>query len=527
MIRHLAVLAVVALLIAAPLALRDRPLRRPDGETRLVIITPHGEDIRREFTDGFRAWAKRERGLDVDIDWRTPGGTSEITRFIDDRFRAAFAEKFPQHRGQLAYFTNPKLAADSPAEQKAARADFLASDVGISTDLLFGGGELPFRNHADKGYLVDSGLQRAEPTWFSGAEPLIPQVVSGETVYDPKGRYYGACFGVFGIAYSPDRVAELGLPVPPVSWLDLAAPAYRRQITLTDPTKSGAAATTFERILQQRMAAHPGDLPAGWSDGHSLIKRLVANARWITDSASKPTRDAVRGDAAAGMAIDFQAKIEAESAALASAAQAGGTSTERLRFVVPLGGTSVSADPIAVFRGAPHRELAAEFLHFVLSPEGQRLWSQRRGTPGGPRLMALRRFPVRRDLTGPAAREWRSDPDEDPFAIANGFTYHREWTGRYFNLVSSLVKTVAIDPREELGRAWDAITRAGGPERVPEAWEQFCWLPVSYGELPAAQEQIDAWKRTNPALIVQQQREWLEQATLHYRLAAAYAEAGR
>ena len=519
MIRQLAVLAAVAALIAAPLALRDRPLRPPEGETRLVIITPHGEDIRREFTEAFRDWAKRERSLDVDIDWRTPGGTSEITRFIDDRFRAAFAERFPQHRGQLAQFTNPKQAADAPAEQKAARADFLASDVGIGTDMLFGGGELPFRNHADKGYLVDTGLQKAEPTWFTGDQPLIPQVVGGETVYDLTGRYYGACFGVFGIAYSPDRVAELGLAAP-TGWLDLADPAYRRQITLTDPVKSGAAATAFERILQQRMAAHADDLAAGWLDGHSLIKRLVANARWVTDSASKPTRDAVRGDAAAGMAIDFQAKIEADAAF-----QAGGT--ERLRFVVPVGGTSVSADPIAVFRGAPHAKLAAEFLHFVLSPDGQRLWSQRRGTPGGPRLIALRRYPVRRDLTGAAAREFRSDPDEDPFVIASGFTYHREWTGKYFLLISALVKTIAIDPREELGVAWDAISKAGGPTRVPEAWEQFCWLPVGYNQLAATQEQFDAWKRTDPAKIVQQQRDWLEAATLHYRLAAAYAEAGR
>ncbi len=524
MIRHVAVLAAIGLLIAAPLSLRERPLAAPAELTRLVILTPHGADIRREFTEAFRDYERREHQRDVDIDWRTPGGTSEITRFMDDRFRAAFAERFPEHRAAILGFNQANQDERTPPAERAARAAFLASEVGIGADLLFGGGEFAFRTHSDKGYVVDTGLQAQEPTWFAGAEPIIPQNVSGETVYDKRGRYYGACFGVFGIAYSPDRLAELRI-APPTGWADIADPAYRGQLTLTDPTKSGAAATTFERILQQRMAAHAADLPAdlaaGWQDGFSVIKRLVANSRWITDSASKPTRDAVRGDCVAGMAIDFQAKIES--------AYAGGHdgTPARLRFVVPVGGTSVSSDPIAVLRGAPQPALAAEFLHFVLSPDGQRLWNQRLGTPGGPRHIELRRYPVRRDLVGPGQRDLRSDPDEDPFAIAQGFTYHREWTGRYYLLINTLVKTVLLDPRSELTTAWDAICRAGGPTRVPQAWAAFCWLPVSFEQAAAVQLKIDALRKADPVGWIRQQREWVEQATEHYRLATTLAESGQ
>lgn len=520
MIRQALILSAISILIAAPLALRERPLAAPEGLIRLVILTPHGSDIRREFTEAFCDFQRREYGREVDIDWRTPGGTSEITRFMDDRFRAAFTEELPAHRVGLAGFNQSHLDELSPVAEKAAREAFLVSKIGIGVDLLFGGGEFAFRSHAEKGYVVDTGLQKQEPTWFSGAEPIIPQMVSGETVYDQRGRYYGACFGVFGIAYSPDRLAELGL-TPPTGWVDIADPAYRGKLTLTDPTKSGAAATTFERILQQRMAAQPTALGGGWDAGFSVIKRLVANSRWITDSASKPTRDAVRGDCVAGMAIDFQAKIESDYALHGQAAPA------RLHFVVPVGGTSVSSDPLAVLRGAPQPELAAQFLHFVLSPAGQKLWSQRLGTPGGPRHLALRRFPVRRDLVGPDQRDVRSDPTEDPFVIAQGFTYHREWTGRYFSLINTMVKTVMLDPRQELTTAWDAICRAGGPEKVPEAWEQFCWLPVNYDGAAAAQAQIDGLKKKNPVGLIQLQREWTEQAAVHYRLAAALAAGGR
>jgi iron(III) transport system substrate-binding protein len=515
MIRHLVVVAILGLLIAAPIALRATPLVPPAETRRLIILTPHGEAIRGEFATAFHAWAKRARGLEVEIDWRTPGGTADITRFIDERFRIAFRERFPEHRAALDAFNEPKLKDPTPA-QRAARAAFLASDVGTGADLIFGGGEFVFRAHAERGYLVDSGLLTREPGWFAGPTPLIPQAISGENVYDPQGRYFGACFAVFGIAYAPDRLAERGIPAPH-AWSDIAGPAWLGGLSLTDPTKSGAAATAFERVLQQQMAVTAPDLDRGWIAGFTVIKQLVANSRWITDSASKPTRDTVRGDCLAAMAIDFQAKAEAEFAAAA----AGGV--ERLRFVVPVGGTSVSADPIGVLRGAPEPELAREFIHFVLSPEGQRLWNQKVGTPGGPQHYALRRYPVRRDLVGPDQAAVRSDPDEDPFVIAAGFTFHPEWTGKAFFLISALIKTVALDTREELIPAWTAICQAGGPERVPEAWEQFTWLPVSYAGVTEANQDY----RASPKAAVTLQRQWIEEATVHYRLARAYAEAGR
>lgn len=521
--RQASVLAVIVALVAAPVVLRDRPVQRPAEQQRLIIITPHGEGIRAEFTAAFHAWAAREKHIDVDLDWRTPGGTSEITRYLDDRYRASFALAHPElSRDARKAFNNPKLAKDASDDQRAARAAFLASDIGVDVDLLFGGGEFPYRSHAGKGYLVDSGLLKSEPTWFSGATPIIPQTLSGETVYDPQGRYFSACFAVFGIAWSPDRLADLQIATPPTRWEDLGTAPYLRQLTLADPTKSGAVVTAMERILQQRMAETPGadgkpDLARGWADGFGLIKRLVGNSRAITDSASKPTRDTVRGDCVASMAIDFQAKSEAEWAATES----GGSN--RLNFTVPVGGTSVSGDPIGMLRGAPHAALAKDFIRFVLSPEGQRLWNYRVGEPGGPHRYALRRMSVRRDAFTAADQQHMSDPDTNPFVVAETFTYHPAWTAAYYPLIGPLVKAVALDPRGELTQAWEAILLAGGPAKVPEAWAEFSWLPFTYEQAAQVRDEL----AKGPEIAVPLQREWLTEATIHYRLAQAYAEAGR
>jgi ABC-type Fe3+ transport system substrate-binding protein len=508
--------ALIALLVVTPILLRKQSVLPPKNIKKIIVLTPHGEAIRSEFTIGFQKWAKEKKQLDVEIDWRTPGGTSDIIRFLDERFKADFAEKYPAYRSVLKAFNDPKLKSNASALELEARKAFLSSSVSSGADVLFGGGQFAFQANADKGYLIDTGLLKEKPQWFEGDKPLIPKNLSGEIIYDSKGRYFGACLGVFGIAYNPERLAELQLPAPK-SWEDIAGPKWLGTLTLTDPSRSGAAATTFERILQQQMSKHPTNLSLGWISGFSVIKRMVANSRWVTDSASKPTRDTVRGDCVGAMVIDFQAKAESEFA------QASMPGADRLRFVVPVGGTSVSSDPIAVFRGAPEPEIAKLFLTFVLSEEGQRLWNQKVGTPGGPVRYALRRYPVRRDLVDSNQAAVRSDPDEDPFAIADGFTFHPEWTGKAFFMISAIVKTTALDARADLIPAWKSIATHGGPEKCPKAWSEMNWLPVAYQDVEAATKTY----RESPQAAVTLQKKWSTEASAHYRLAKQLAEAGQ
>lgn len=525
--RWLVVLAPLALL-AIPLALREPARDRPSTDARpLVIVTPHNEAIRVEFTRAFRSFAQRELGHDVAIDWRTPGGMSDISKLINEQYTAVAAERLPGF--DRATFNDPK-AGDAPA-----RTAFLASDLGIGVDLVFGGGEFDHRSLAGKGYLVDADLLRAMPDVFR--DEVIPQTLAGETIYDPQGRYYGTALSSFGICYNPERVDALAHAIakevaksgwnyqgPAIkAWTDLAHPDLRGQVVMADPTKSGSIATCYVMMLQEQMmaavmagkatpaTATADQLDAGWRQGLTLIKGIAGNARSVTDSASKVPRDVGRGDAIAGMCIDFYGRSEAEWTR-------GESGRERVVFVTPRGGTSISADPIALLRGASNRETALAFMRFVLSVDGQRLWNYRVGEPGGPTRYALRRWSVRSDLFTAEHLVHSSDPLENPFVLAQSFQFQPAWTGPYFDLIRSTIKAVVLDPREELQEAWQAIIAADQSDSP--AWQHFIWLPYDHRDAAAARQRLADDRITT-------MREWTVAAQQHYRDAARLARGGK
>ncbi len=80
-------------------------------------------------------------------------------------------------------------------------------------------------------------------------------------------------------------------------------------------------------------------------------------------------------------AIDFYASTKIAAAG-----------PEKLGYIDPRGQRVVTADPIGILRGAPHQKLAREFVAFVLSPQGQKLWMLKKGAPGGPVNNALYRL---------------------------------------------------------------------------------------------------------------------------------------
>jgi hypothetical protein len=164
------------------------------------------------------------------------------------------------------------------------------------------------------------------------------------------------------------------------------------------------------------------------------------------------------------------------------------------------------------------------FIRFVLSPEGQRLWNQRVGTPGGPERYAIRRLPIRRDRYTTEDRALMSDPEVDPFALAGGFTYRPAWTGPVYSLIAPLTRAIALDPRDELVAAWRAILVAGGPERVPEAWAVFRRLPVAYADAKTVAAEL---RKGGPPALLPRLRTWTDAAMAQYREARALAEAGR
>lgn len=512
----------LSLLILLPVWMRPVAESAPEATARLVIVTPHNEAIRYEFAQAFRSHCRETLNLEVVIDWRAPGGTSEIARFVDDQFKSSFrrywqeAQDTPWSEAVARSFNNRKLNKDTAeAEAWAAREVFLESNVGIGIDLFFGGGEYDMRVQAEKGHAVNAGLLESHGHWLT--DDVIPATFSGERFYDPQGRYYGTCLSAFGICYNVDRLETLSDPTPPERWLDLGAPRFLGQIGVADPTKSGSITKCFEMLIQEQMAA-TDDPTKGWELGLNLIKRIGGNSRYVTDSSSKIPHDVGKGDALAGMCIDFYGRSEAEFTDLQSG-------RERLRYITPRGGSSISADPILMFRGAPNRELAVAFITFVLSPDGQRLWNYRVGTPGGPTKYALRRLPVRRDMYSDADRKLMSDGDEEPFEEAAEFAYNGALTGRYFGLIRELAKVMIIDSRPELLGAWEAIIAAGGPDAVPEAMAVFNSLPVDYVDAAESAVRLDTRKEgVTPLSAIQARREWADFFRAKYREAKELAE---
>ena len=472
------VLVALLAVILLPVLLRPRQTLSQVTDETLVVISPHNEAIRYEFGRAFMAAHKARTGRSVQIDWRTPGGTSEIARYLASEYLGAFQYYWegklhqPWNAEVQGAFDNPKVAPGDGTLAARARRIFLESTVGCGIDLMFGGGTYDFGQQAAAGRLVDSGVVAAHPELFArqtgsagnGASQLsIPQARGGELYWDPSGRWIGATLAAFGICYNTDVLTRLGINSIPVRWRDLANPQLRGSIALSDPTQSGSAAKAFEMLIQEQIAAAGGNPKEGWDRAMRLIRRIAANARYFTDSAPKIPWDVESGDAAAGMVIDFYGRFQSEAVR-----RPDGSS--RLGYVTPEGGSSFGADPIGMLRGAPSPALAREFIEFVMSPTGQKLWNWKVGTPDGPERYALRRLPILPALYAPEYARFRSDPGVEPFKGDNQMVYHPEWTGALFRPIAFAVQTMCIDSHDELREAWEALIQADFP---PEATALF------------------------------------------------------
>lgn len=425
-----------------------------DTAEKLIIYTPHNEQIRFEMAVGFNRWRQDEGLPPVDVDWRASGGTSDLRKTI------------------LAQY-----------EAKARQG---REDEGIGADLFFGGGEYDHNKLAD-GVTVQRG---GEEITLSVAVPadlpdgLLDEVfpnrlVGGEQLVHPDELWIGTALSSFGIVYNrdllvmihdaedPDHLNE------PTTWADLAAPEYQNWVALADPGHSGSIGATFNTVLKR----------TGWTEGWSMLRRVFANARYFASAASKVPVDVSSGEAAAGMCIDFYGRTQA--GAVAAAGWSGdrpGETTSRVGYADPVVAgrsmTATTADPITLLRGAPHRDTAEQFIAWTLSKESQRLWQQKLGTPGGPIKFELRRQPIRIDLyTAQEKADW-TDPEIDPFPTAVPIM---PGMPDFFAAVAPVAQAMAIDVHGDLIAAWRAIlhTRKHHPDHpdLPEMLRLFDQMP--------------------------------------------------
>jgi ABC-type Fe3+ transport system substrate-binding protein len=433
---------------------------------RLIVVTPHVEQIRVEFARAFSRWHQRHYGKPVIIDYRTPGGTTEILKLLESQYT-------DRVRSGL-------ISTDGRAEPGV-----------VDFDVMFGGGTF------DHGRLR-RGVTLTMPDGQGGSRPVTVRMsappsppfdeeflnrvygsnmigpgqlwqdhrrdASGD-VADPNDwqHWFGTALSGFGIVYNRPLLAERGLPEPR-SFEDLTDPRYHRLLALADPRQSGSVATLFDSILNNAAREAMADLPtevvlargrtgkpdvdaayraalsSGFDRGFRLLRRLCGNARYFATASTQPPQDVGQGDALAGVAIDFYGRGQAQALLRPGQAPEEG----RLGYVDPEGAVYIDADPVSILRGAPNPTLARRFVEFCLTDEAQALWQfpplrdprRRPGMPDpaltaprnpdapdlplGPEEYRLRRMPVLRSMYAQYLEHFADRTN--PFEIASNAT---------------------------------------------------------------------------------------------------------
>lgn len=434
------------------------------GGPALVVVTPHVGQIREEFSAGFARWHARVFPGEAtpSIDWRVPGGTSEIIKQLKAEYEAA----------ARAGLRDGVVRAVWNKDRTSCEVALPARSMGA--DMMFGGGHyehdqlkkgITLRAVID-GTEVNALVRLSEPAGFD-QKVLIGEATSwfgenkigNQELFEPEQYWIGAALSAFGIVYNRELHRERSIPEP-TSFRDLTSFAYVHALALADPRQSGSVTTTYESIMNKE----------GWVDGWRILRELGANARSFASSSTKPPVDVSQGDALAGLAIDFYGRAQAQAVM-----EAGEDASEsRVGYVDPRGAVYIDADPISILQACPHPELARRFIEFCLSDEGQSLWQfpptgsvagarnpeGPGGKPLGPERYALRRLPVRQ-----AMYERYLDHFVDrvnPFEVAAPLP-DRRWRGA----IDVMMGAFAVDTLDQLRPAWVALQAARMDPSIP------------------------------------------------------------
>jgi ABC-type Fe3+ transport system substrate-binding protein len=445
-----------------------------NGDEQLIIFTSHLEPIRREFGDAFSEWHRKKFGTGVFIDYRVLG-SSDIVKYFD-----------------------------------ASKATLFAKLGTFQADLVWGGGDYLFDQQLKKpGYLQGVEL---DPETLHAAFPRPD--LNGVNLYDIKSnppQWFGTAMSSFGIAYNLDVDRYLGVD-DPKTWSDLAGDKFFGTggwLVSADPTQSSSAKQAYMTIIEKAMAdakAAGRSEDDGWAEGMGMVRLIAANTRLFTDSSQAVPGTISAGDAAAGMTIDFYGRTQSEA-----------VGTQRMNYVEPAGSTCINPDPIAMVAGAEHRELAQQFIEYVLSYDGQKLWNTRAGAPGGPKLTSLRRLPVRPDEYD----DMSNFTDQvDPFKTAGGFNKSnaREKT---FPILGEIIEASCINLLGELRDTRAAIRNSANRT---ELMKQFGRFPFDQKE---ALRRGDAYGKASSLDRVRMVRDWTNEFREEYRSLREQAASNR
>jgi ABC-type Fe3+ transport system substrate-binding protein len=418
----LAYAALLAVLLLLPFVFRrsqsQRAAARPHKAVKLTIMSSHWEGVRWEFGRAFSMWVRRTTGRKVYVEWLDVGGTSDAVKFI--------------------------------------QSEFARSPSGIGIDLLFGGGIEAHMHLARKGLLSKVRLDRSVLS-------AVPEEASGMLLRDPKGRWFGAALGGFGIIFNRPVLRRMKLPEPR-TWEDLARPEMHTWVGSADPRSSGSTHMVYEIILQAY----------GWEKGYGVAARVGANVRTFSRSSADVPRDTALGEVACGTALDSYAWSQIARVESTTSGSDPDTGRGRLGYVLPERLTVINPDGVAVLKGSRRPKLARQFIEFVLSRAGQSLWMLPSGARGGPARFTLARMSVRPEMFRLFAG--RTPVKVNPFEWTQSSPYNESTASRRWEALNTLLGACLIDGHDHLRRAWKAVIRHG---LKPKLVQQLVRPPIS------------------------------------------------
>jgi ABC-type Fe3+ transport system substrate-binding protein len=495
---------------------------------RLVLISPHRDEVREEVGLAFRDWVQertltRHHRVCSALKTWLAGDASEraavdhaLKKFLNDWRSDDVNELLPtvaawrnqpthEHGEALLTALAGWEARVRPIElvwqdigggtSQIARyvgARFETNPDGIGIDLVFGGGTDIYLRFAEQGMLQSVELP----------QPILSRIrpeLNGVPLYDPQGRWYGPMLSSFGILCNRVVLGRIGQPEP-VAWADLGEPGLQGWVSAGDPRLTGSVHMVYEIILQGK----------GWDRGMRLLLRLGANTHSFLRDSGTLTRTVANGEVAAAGNLD------------ANALTAVGRDPGGMAYNLPPGETLINPDAIAVFRGAPRAELARAFVEFTLSDAGQQLFILLPGQPGGPRRYPLCRLSVVEELYARYPAEVRSIGPANPFQAGNIIRYDSKLGNRRWDALNDLFGTWVVDAQPELSAAWRAVLRSPlSPNQRQHLEEDLFRAPCSEQELKDYAERIASGGSRERT---ERLNRWGEEARQRYRAVRRQAE---
>jgi ABC-type Fe3+ transport system substrate-binding protein len=329
-----------------------------------------------------------------------------------------------------------------------------ARDAGDFPDLMFGGGL------AAHGTLRDERLSR--PVDVGDAMENVPAEVNGYPTRDAEGYWFATGLSSFGIFYHREACEARGI-APPKTWSDLADPRFFEWVALADPRASGSHRECLTFILQSQ----------GWDQGWQTIHRILGNVRALSARSGDALRLVQSGYALATFAVNFDALPRVVD------------SDGKLAYIDPEGATAATPDIISALKAGPASELADHFINYVLSEEGQLLWSVKaedRMTPGA----TLYHYPLRPGLYDTHAEQL--SVSLNPFKKDFGLKVDVDQARKQSLILKPLVAAACGKNHIPMQQIWEQIIADGSP---PALVEVLSTAPMDEATALAAQPDFD------------------------------------